>query len=178
MWSAQTLCNVRVITNFAGMSVHDFRQITCISPQAQATHARKKITLFFITMQAALKDLFEMQQQAFDMKEEFQNQIYMEFSDNFLFFFKVFSIKTDSQATFTEFGMSMREFRPFRRRVLRMFESLRQSFYLYICHLTNGLKMRQLCAKLDQCAKKLLTLRRTPDRKTRLYNLQSRRHGH
>lgn len=123
-------------------------------------------------MQTLLKDLFDMQERAFNMKEEFQDMLYLEFSNNFLYFFKVCSINTESQALM-EFGMSMRQFRSFRRRILRILESVRQAFNVYMRHITKRREMRIAFGKLDQCAKKLVILRSTPTRKHRIRNLQS-----
>lgn len=125
-------------------------------------------------MQAVIKDLFEMQEQAFSMKEEFQDMLYLEFSNQIHYFFKLCSVTTDSEALIN-FGMSMREFRPFRRHLLRIFESVRQTFNIYMRHIAKQRKTRQFFTKVDRCAKKLLILRRTTTRKTRLRNLQSLR---
>ena len=120
---------------------------------------------------AALKDISDMQEQAFDTKEEFQDMLYLEFSNQFQYFYGVFSIQTESQAL-NRFGMIQREFRAFRRRNLAIFELVRDTFHKYMRHIIKKREMRQLLTKVDRCANRLVILRDTPERKDRLRDLQ------
>lgn len=123
---------------------------------------------------AALRDIVNMQERAFEAKEDFQDMLYLEFNNEFRYFFRVFSIQTESHAL-NEFRMTLREFRAFRRRVLPIFESMRRTFHVYIRHIAKQRKMRQFLSKVDRCANRLLRLRRTTVRKCRLCDLQSLR---
>lgn len=98
--------------------------------------------------------------------------LYLEFNNEFRYFFRVFSIQTESHAL-NEFCMTLREFRAFRR-VLPI-DAPYISCLHALRHIAKQRKMRQFLSKVDRCANRLLRLRRTTVRKRRLCDLQSLR---